>query len=398
MAGLTFDTTGITIPTASELRAAWVEIIDRIFSTETVEANTDPEQPLGQVIDAIDAEIVSKNAEVAFLANQYSRKQATGAFLDALNSLYFLKRKTAAATVVQCQCTGAAGTRIPFGAIVSDTDGRKFRCLSVNSVIGTSGTALIDFAAVEIGALSVQAGTVTRIITTVPGWDSVTNPAAGVVGRLRESDAEFRDRAAASVAANAHGTVDAIRSAIAAIDGVIDCEVLENYTNEAVTLWGVSVPGHSICVCVSGGEAADIARAIYQKKDAGCGTYGTTTISHIVDPSTGFSQTYKIIRPTATAVYVKCIFARALSEGEQDKVRAAIVADATGAGSNARIGCAEKLYASRFWQAIADATDAPMASVTVRLGSTGNYADSVTINANVEPVVSAETIVIEAEA
>lgn len=397
MAGqLSFDTTGITIPTTQGIRAAWVARFVSIFtqSDPDVVLNTEPSSPLGQIIDALVAELEAKNAEIAFLANQYSRKQAAGVFLDALNSLYFLDRKKAAATVVQCTCTGAAGTTIPFGALVADAEGRRFRCLTA-AQIGADGTALVDFESVEVGALDVQAGTVTRIITTIPGWDSVSNPAAGVAGRVRESDAEFRDRAAESVAANSHGTVDAIRSAIAELDGVIDVEVLENFRNTPATKWGVELSGHSVCVAVEGGDPTAIAQAIYQKKSPGCDTVGNTQVDFTTD--SGVLYSFNVLRPTVTAVSVKVVFASILSDAEQAAVKAAIVADATGAGENPRIGLAQRVYASRFWSAIHGATDTPLVSVQLKLGASGAWSDALTFTADVEPVFSSENIWIEVE-
>jgi len=394
MAELQFDETGVIVPTAQEIRADWVTKIESIFavSDPDIQVNTDPDQPLGQLIDSIVAEIVAKNSEISFLANQYSRKQASGSFLDALNSLYFLDRKAAASTVVQCTCRGLAGTVIPFGAMVADSEGRRFRCLTATE-ISTNGTALVDFSAVEVGALDVQAETVTRIITTVPGWDSVVNSTAGVRGRVRESDAEFRVRAAESVAYNSHGTVEAIRSAIAALDGVIDVDVLENSSNAPITTWGITIPAHSVAVCVEGGESADLALAIYQKKSSGCGTSGNTTVSCTINEK---DYSYQILRPTATTLKVRIVFAHALSEGEQTAVKAAVIADANGEGSNPRVGLAQRLYASRFWYAISGATDTPLASVQVALGS-GAYSDAVTINADIEPVISEDSILIENE-
>jgi uncharacterized phage protein gp47/JayE len=392
MASVSFDATGIIVPTVAEIRAEVVAKIKQIFATgdTDIEVNTDPSQPMGQVVDLIVAEIAAKNSEIAFLASQYSRKHATGSFLDALNSLYFLDRKTAASTIVQCTCTGLAGTLIPFGALVSDADGRRFRCLS-ESEIGSTGSALVDFSAVDVGALDVQPETVTRIITTVPGWDSVTNLTAGIQGRLRESDAEFRVRAAESVAYNSHGTVDAIRAAVAALDGVIDVEVLENATNAEVTTLGITIPAHSVAVCVEGGESADLAKAIYEKKSSGCGTSGNTTVTYQIPQ--GATYSYSILRPTATTLSVKVIFASAIPEAEQDAVRSAILADANGEGSLPRIGLAQRLYASRFWQAIAGASDTPLATVQVALGE-GAFSDSVTIDADVEPVISESSIII----
>lgn len=399
-AQLSFDATGIILPTTQEIRAAWVARFVSAFTQDDPEIvlNTEPSSPLGQIIDALVAELEAKNAEIAFLANMYSRKQASGVFLDALNSLYFTERKEAAPTVVQCLCTGAAGTVIPFGAMVQDADGRRFRCYAIGAAIGDAGTALVDFASVEDGALDVQAGTVTRIVTTVPGWDSVTNPAAGVAGRVRESDAEFRDRAAESVAGNSHGTLAAIQSEVAELDGVLDVQVLENYTNADVTEWGVTIPPKSVCIAVEGGEPDDIAAAIYRKKDAGCGTYGNTSVTYSASAGLGTDYTYRILRPTVTALGVQVVFARALSDAEEAAVRAAIIADAEGENTLPRIGLAQRLYASRFWGAISGATDTPLASVKVRLGTSGAWVDSVTINADVEPAVSDESIEIETEA
>ncbi len=397
MSQLEFDpTVGVVIPSTSEIREEMAAKIQAAFSLgETgVVLNVDPASPMGQVVDALTAEIEAKNAEVAFLANQFSMLQATGNFMDALASLYFLDRKVSEATIVQCLCTGLAGTQIPFGAIVQDTNGNKYRCMQTSgTTIAGDGELLVNFAAVEHGALQVQPGAVTKIVTTVPGWDAVTNPAAGVVGRDRESDAELLDRVRASVAYNAHGTVDALKASLANLDGVIDCEVLENYGSEAVTLYGVSVPGHSIAVCVAGGEDADIAEAIYRKKDAGCGMTGTHSVSYTDKDASNARYTYPIIVPTATNVYVRVtFFTDSMDSVTQDAVKDAIVADAAGQSTNARVGLASTLYGSRFWSSVLKQTTTPIKNIQVALGSAENFSDSLAINADVEPVISSATV------
>ena len=399
MARLTFTELGVVIPTTEEHRADVIAKIRAIFvSDETdTDINTDPTSPMGQLIDAWVAELEAKDAEIAYLANQLSAKQASGANLDALNSLYFLERKKAAATVVQCLCTGAAGTQIPFGAMVADSNGNRFRLLSLSTFIGPSGTVLADFVCTEYGPVAVQAGTVNRIVTTVPGWDEVTNPAAGAPGRLRESDAEFRERAKLSVAANAHGTAEALRSEIAALDDVIDCEVLENFENEPKTEWGVTLPGHSVAVCVEGGSEDDLAAAIYSKKDLGCSFEGNTIVNYTLPSNPAYLYTYKILRPTSKNLYVRVVFATPVAESVAALVREAILRDAAGESTQARVGLAQQLYASRFWGAVAGATTVPIASVKVRLGATGSWSDSLTINADIEPVFSDETIIVESE-
>ena len=397
MSQLEFDpTVGVVIPDTSEIREEMAAKIQAAFSLgETgVVLNVDPASPMGQVVDALVAEIEAKNAEIAFIANQFSMLQATGNFMDALASLYFLDRKVSEATIVQCLCTGLTGTQIPFGAIVQDTNGNKYRCMQTSgTTIPGDGSVLVNFAAVEHGALQVRPGAVTKIVTTVPGWDAVTNPAAGVVGRDRESDAELLDRVRASVAYNAHGTVDALKASLANLDGVIDCEVLENYGSEAVTLYGVSVSGHSIAVCVSGGDDADIAEAIYRKKDAGCGMVGTHYVSYADADASKAKYTYPIIVPTATNVYVRVtFFADSMDATTQDAIKAAVVADAAGQNTNARVGLASTLYGSRFWSSVIGKTSVPVKSIQVALGAASGFTDSLAINADVEPVISDATV------
>ena len=365
MSQLSFNSTGITVPQTSDIRADIAAKVQAAFKAAggTAVANVDPDQPLGQLVDMLVAEIEAKNAEVSFLANCFSLEQAKGSFLDALVSLYFVERKVSEPTIVQCTCTGLQGTVIPFGAVVQDTNGNRYRCLVTGATIGESGNATVNFSAIDHGPLEVQPDTVTRIITTVPGWDSVTNPVAGVTGRDEESDAVLRDRTKESVALNSHGSVSSILAAVAQVDGV----------------------------CVAGGEGADIAQAIYEKKDAGCGMTGTTEVTYTL-PS-GAEYTYPITIPTNTNVFVKVtLFTKSIGESLQQAIANAIVSDAAGEGSNPRVGLAQTLYGSRFWSVVLGQTNIPIQSVQVALGSASGFADSIVINANVEPVIVAENV------
>lgn len=394
MSQLEFDSTGITIPKTSDIRADIAAKVQSAFqaSGSTAVANVDPDQPLGQVVDMLVAEIEAKNSEIAFLSSCFGMSQATGVFLDALASLYFVERKVSEPTVVQCTCTGLSGTVIPFGAVVQDESGNQFRCLMTGATIGSTGTASVTFSAIQHGPLEVAAETVTKIVTTVPGWDSVTNPVAGVTGRDEESDAVLRDRTQKSVALNSHGSVSAILAAIAQVDGVIDVSVLENITNVPQVQFGITVPGHSIAVCVAGGEGSDIAQAIYEKKDAGCGMTGTTEVSYTL-PNTTATYTYPITIPTNTNVFVQVtLFTTSIGESLQQAIANAIVSDAAGEGVNARVGLAQTLYGSRFWSVVLGQTNIPIQSVQVALGEASGFADSIVINADVEPVIVAENI------
>lgn len=257
MSGPSFDqNNGVTVPTTKELReevASGFQDAFRVRESDPV-LNTDPTSPMGQVVDLMVGELEAKNAELAFLANQLNPRTARGMFLDALAALYGLERKVSEPTVVVCTCTGLAGTVIPFGAIVQDSAGNKYRQSRAGGVtIGVGGTVETEFSAVEHGEIEVSAGSITQIITVVAGWDSVSNASAGITGRDVEPDGELLNRMIQSYAINANGTVENIQSNLAELDGVLDVVVLENYTNEKQTQYDVELDAHSIAVCIVGG-------------------------------------------------------------------------------------------------------------------------------------------------
>lgn len=398
MAQLIFDgDSGVVVPTTSEVRADLVTRIREAFkvSGSNIELNTEPSSPMGQLIDALTAEIEAKNAEIAFLSNQLSPTLATGVWLDQLAALYMLERKVSEPTAVVCAVTGLQGTKIPFGAMVQDSLNRQFRYLSTEGLtIGSDGTAEGTFYCTEHGAIEVAANTVNRIVTVVAGWDTVNNAEAGVVGRDRESDAELRERMRASVSINARGSLAAIKSALAAIDGVLDVEVLENATNTPVTKYGVSMVSHSIAVCIVGGEDEDIAEALYRKKDVGCATNGSTKVTYVDPDYPEQEYEYSIIRPSTVAfkIQITC-YASSLPATTQATLRSALIADFNGQGSNSRIGMAQVVYSNRFWAAII-AVDAsvPLTSIEIGLGDSPTYSTSVTVNGSQEPTITAADI------
>lgn len=396
MAELQFDPqTGIVVPDVSEVREDIGKAVQDAFQTDPNDPplNIEPTTPMGQIVDALTAEVAAKNSEVAKIADQNNLNIAAGRYLDALTSLYFVQRKISEATIVQCQCTGLKGTFIPYGAIVQDTDGNQYRHnVALGATIGDTGTVLTTFSAVEHGALEVMSGTVNQIVTIIPGWDAVTNPEAGVTGRDRESDAELRNRYRQSVAINSVGNVATIQANLANVDGVIDVQVLENIGSEANTQYGVSVPAHGIAVCIFGGEDSDIAQTIFQTKMGGTSMDGNTTVS-FTEEEVNTIHSYPIYRPTVENFYVKVEFyTSAMGEGVQSEIQSVIVDDALGQLENPRIGLAQTIYADRFRAAIYTKTTQPVKSIQIALDSPSNWTDVLQIDADVEPAITADNV------
>lgn len=402
MAQLVFDPVqGVVLPTTKEIRADLASKFKKAFRTSPTDPdlNTDPASPMGQILDLLTAEIEAKNSQIAFLANMANPDTARGVFLDALSSLYFLERKTSEPTLVRCECTGAVGTVIPFGAIVKDEKGNKYRHANANGAkITDSGRISTIFESVEHGAIQAPPKSVTQIVTVVAGWDTVTNPLAGVVGRDAETDAELRDRRLSSVSINARGSVSALEAEIRNVEGVIHGVVLENTSNAEKTEYGLTIGAHSVAVCAFGGDDVSLARAIWAKKAGGCGTSGNYPVQFVDVEHSNTPYKYLITRPNPVKFRVRVtLYASSVGEAEKKLIRNAVIEDFYGRGANPRVSFASTVYASRFSPVVTMATQTPIKNILVSIDG-GEFSLKCVINADKQPTITAEDIEIINEA
>ena len=397
---ITFDSsTGFTAEETSVIRERIRREWKNAFATDPKlpPLDVNPETPAGQLIDGETALASEKDNDMIFLANQFNPKNAVGVFQNALAAIYFLQRKVAQPTYVTCQVRGAYGTTIPYGAIVQDENGYTYINTSVVT-IGSEGTAEIYVRCSETGPIEVASGTVTKIITTVPGWDSVTNAAAGVTGRDEESQAALENRRAGSVAKNSHGAVASLYGTIANLNNVVACTVLENVTNVDVIEKGVTIAGHSVYISVYGGDDDEIARAIYMKIDGGCGTCGNTAVTYnpasdnIADQPDAL-YTYYIERPTVVEAEVQVTVKDAQTTALTTAIKNAVVHNFNGNSNFRRVKMGDTLYASRFYADVLNAGVTMLETIEIKYpASTGSYADSVDIPADEIPTLSVDDV------
>lgn len=161
----------------------------------------------------------------------------------------------------------------------------------------------------ETGPVSVALKMLTVIDTPISGLTSVFNPAAAIIGRDIETDAEFRARRNVRLQISKAGPTEAIRAAILDLNNDITKTTLEDvrvFENTTLTTVG-SRPGKSIeAFAYETGAATtrdqEVAEAIFASKAAGIESYGT--ISKTVIDSMGFSNTVKLSRPTGIDIYL----------------------------------------------------------------------------------------------
>lgn len=147
-----------------------------------------------------------------------------------------------------------------------------------------------------------------------------------------------------------------------------------------------------MAVCIVGGDDDDIARTIFERKSAGCGTVGDTQVTFIDTEHFNASYVYNIVRPTAVDFTVKVMFFSGdMDATTQANVKAAIISDFLGELKNARVKLATTVYASRFYKCIQDVTDAPIKEIVIGIAG-GPQSSSVDVPANKSPTLSAKSI------
>lgn len=171
-----------------------------------------------------------------------------------------------------------------------------------------------------------------------------------MVGRSTEGRAAFEARRRQSVALNGLGPVAAIYSRVAAVDGVLDARVEQNVTDVPIMIGKVQLKPHSVYVTVVGGEDAAVAEAIARSKSAGSDMNGNTSYT-VTDAKSGAQQVITFERPDSLRLGVRVTLAETDTTPADiiDRIKAAIVANFTGADGSVAVGIGDTLYASRFY-------------------------------------------------
>lgn len=269
--------TGLNIDDYETTRALVVaELRAEISSILDVGAD----QPIGQIVDII----LEKRQELAELLQELHSAQdpdqATGQSLDAVSSMTGTYRDPDTAGTVTLTLDLDATTTVPAGSIAAVTGDADNQWILDSAVTSTTagnydGTATAS----ATGPIQALSGTITTIVTSVSGWNSVTNALDATVGEDRETDTDFRLRREVELQQGGATSLGAIVAEVSAIDGVLAVEGYENphwYSYDGM-------PPHSVEIVYWAGATVPvdpnivtaIATAIQETKAAGIKAYGT---------------------------------------------------------------------------------------------------------------------------
>ena len=385
------------LPTAPAVLAGVQADINSAFGSGV---NPQLSTPQGQLAQSEAAIIGDKNAQIAYIANMLNPATATGIWQDAIGQLYFISRIQASGTVVSATCIGAVGTVIPAGSIAQDTNGYLYASTAV-AVIPATGSVAVQFQNLTTGPLVCNIGALSLIYTAIPGWDSITNTAAGAIGTNVETQSQFEFRRQLSVANNAVNSVQSIEAAVLSVPNVIDAYVVDNATGSTVSYGSTSysLAPSSVCVSVAGGAASAIAQAIWSHKSLGCSYNGNT--SQVVQ-DTSYNQPYPSytvtwLTPTATPVYfaVQIKNISALPSNITQLVQAAIIAAFTGTDGGLRARINQSTYSGRYYAGLA-AIDPNVEVLSVLMGFSSGTATNAALTFGIDqlPTISASQIAV----
>lgn len=365
------------------------------FSTQSG-SQTNP-TPQGQLSAAEAAIIGDSNALFLLYVNLVDPALSSGRMQDAIGRIYFMTRIAAEPTVVTVTVTGLENVQIPAGALIQDSSGYTYSCTAAVK-IPASGTATTTFANTVNGPLACAPQTF-KIAQTIFGWDTAISTAAGVLGANVESAADFEARRADSVAINANCVLNAILGNVLAVGNVIDAYVIDNASNMAATIGGVTLAANSLYVCVTGGLASAVAQAIWTKKAPGCSYNGNTTVT-VTDPNPiyttppSYQVSFETSTPTTTWFFVQIPNSALVPSNAQSLVAGAILNAFVGGDGGARARIGSTVYASRFYAGIA-ALGTWAQIVSLQLGTTAaSFTGSISGNTLTVSAVAGGTLAI----
>ena len=241
--------------------------LDMLQFAEQVNAQFDPDQAVGTILDARCA-----INGVVRLAGTYTQQSVDVTF-------------TGHATLYGLSSTPTS----PF--TVSDTQGNQYQLLTDYVYTGAATvaspvTVSLNFQAALIGTIQSAVNTITVINTIIANVSGVNNSSTYTsLGQNEESDSQLRLRRSLSVSLPSKGYLAGLEGGLLTVNGVTSAQVLEN-TSSTVNTQGVAP--HGIWVSVATGVAVttalqnQIATVIYNKRNAGCaqtnsGTGATAT-------------------------------------------------------------------------------------------------------------------------
>lgn len=264
--------------------------------------NTQPETPLGQLNGIFSERLAEVWELLEEVVHSTDPDGASGFLLRQVAALTGTTPHPATKGTVTLRLTLNDGTTVPAGSIAQVAGNPGNRWVTLEDVANSSGVPDdfdVEAEAELAGVFIANAGTISEIVTPVPGWTDVTNPLDAEEGQAADDDPQLRIRRDAELARAGSATVKAIRSDLLQVQDVISVRVFNNPTDATVD----GIPPHAFEVLVRDGDDQEIAEAIFATGGAGIYTHGDESAT--VEDDEGFLHTVRWTRPTVIEIYLE---------------------------------------------------------------------------------------------
>jgi hypothetical protein len=316
--------TGVIVPDVAAIKAEveseWLDIAGN-------NATINPSSFEGRQIDAKVNERVSVARNNAELANQLNPNLSNGTFVDDHLALIGGKRDSAEQSTVELSLTGIANTVVSANSFVEDNN-RNLWFLVAEVELDSLGLATSSFRSSDYGPVTAIAGSITKIISGVVGWETVTNPAAAVAGKAKQSEASAKRQRRNELGQNSRGIAESVIAAVYALDGVQGVQFRENNTLGTTVIDGVTLIGKSSWLCVDGGVTGEIVPAYYENR-WGTDFNGAVSVQY-TDPISNQLVTVKLDRPTLKPLKCSIEATVGQSQNAEADIKKAVIAYANG--------------------------------------------------------------------
>lgn len=316
--------------------------------------NFDSNTPDRQLIELLAFAGSTVREMITEVYNSCDPDKCVGAVQDNRYQINYIERKKGTFTLQNIAITANKTVELEgLDASFNDVDASAFAVSDnngniwylVDSTTIYSGTTTLEFRAQQQGEVIPTIGTITNLVTIVPGVTSaINNVGATVIGTEEESDSDFRIRRMRSVATPGKNNIDNMEGQIYALDGVVAVKIHENRTNSTDD---TGTTAHTVWVVVEGGANTEIADVIYGNL-GGSGTRGSVSIPI----TTASLQTFNVNfdRGTIVPLYIRFDIKSIsdLGEIDTDAIKQYIA-------DNLEYGIGEDAETSKITQVCADA-------------------------------------------
>ncbi len=282
---------------------------------------------VGDVIDVFLERYVAIQQAALDLYDSGRRTAAEAAALDNLASLLGLTRVLPIPSTAPGEITGTPATSVPAGSRVRIPNG-TFWIIQTTTIIGAGPTAVV-MESEDDGPIEGLSGTITQIVDTVSGWDTVTNTDDASPGKLLETDVVLRVRMENDLSAGKSSSESGIRRELQLEDNDLQLthiSVTSNRTN-VTNADGLPSKSYRAVVLPPTASASAIAEVLWNVQPAGIESFGSE--SNIVVDDQGQSQPVNFDFGTETDFWVDVTLTKKLvgypADGD-DQVKAAVVA------------------------------------------------------------------------